>query len=71
MTDQYLAENPDLIKAFLIAEIKGWTDVFKEATDDTVDLVVKHYNELGERPATSPSATSTRKTAAGSRPRSS
>ena len=31
VTDQYLAENKDLLKAFLIAEIKGWTDVFKRA----------------------------------------
>lgn len=45
VTDQYLAENPDLIKAFLIAEIKGWTDVFKADTADTVDVVVKHYND--------------------------
>jgi ABC-type nitrate/sulfonate/bicarbonate transport system substrate-binding protein len=45
VTDQYLAENPDLIKAFLIAEIKGWTDVFQEETADTVDLVVEHYND--------------------------
>jgi ABC-type nitrate/sulfonate/bicarbonate transport system substrate-binding protein len=45
VTDQYLAENKDLLKAFLIAEIKGWTDVFKEDTGDTVDLVVKYYNE--------------------------
>ncbi|MWB97514.1 ABC transporter substrate-binding protein [Agromyces seonyuensis] len=45
VTDQYLAENRDLIKAFLIAEIKGWTDVFQQPIEDTVDLVVKHYNE--------------------------
>ncbi|WP_243076061.1 ABC transporter substrate-binding protein [Microbacterium sp. SS28] len=45
VTDQYLAENRDLIKAFLIAEIKGWTDVFTEPTADTVDLVIKYYNE--------------------------
>ncbi|MET0735812.1 MAG: ABC transporter substrate-binding protein [Microbacterium sp.] len=44
VTDQYLAENPDLIKAFLIAEIKGWTDTFKEPVDDTVSLVVDYYN---------------------------
>jgi hypothetical protein len=25
VTDQYLAEHKDLLKAFLIAEIKGWT----------------------------------------------
>jgi ABC-type nitrate/sulfonate/bicarbonate transport system substrate-binding protein len=45
VTDQYLAENKDLLKAFLIAEIKGWTDVFTADTADTVDVVVKHYNE--------------------------
>lgn len=45
VTDQYLAENPELIKAFLIAEIKGWTDVFTETTEDTVDLVIEYYNE--------------------------
>lgn len=45
VTDQYLAENPDLIKAFLIAEIKGWTHTFTEPMDDTVAKVVEHYNE--------------------------
>ncbi|WP_137845334.1 ABC transporter substrate-binding protein [Microbacterium sp. 2FI] len=45
VTDQYLAENADLIKAFLIAEIKGWTDTFIEPTDDTVALVTDYYNE--------------------------
>jgi ABC-type nitrate/sulfonate/bicarbonate transport system substrate-binding protein len=44
VTDQYLAENRDLLKAFLIAEIKGWTDVFTAPTDDTVALVEEHYN---------------------------
>jgi ABC-type nitrate/sulfonate/bicarbonate transport system substrate-binding protein len=45
VTDQYLAENRDLIKAFLTAEIKGWTDTFTEPIDDTVALVTKYYNE--------------------------
>ncbi|MEV8368459.1 ABC transporter substrate-binding protein [Microbacterium sp. NPDC064584] len=45
VTDQYLAENRDLIKAFLTAEIKGWTDTFTESIDDTVALVTKYYNE--------------------------
>lgn len=45
VTDQFLAENEDLLKAFLIAEIKGWTDVFLESTDDTVSLIEKYYNE--------------------------
>lgn len=44
VTDEYLAENKDLLKAFLIAEIKGWTDVFKESTDATVELVTKYYD---------------------------
>ncbi|WP_402464484.1 ABC transporter substrate-binding protein [Isoptericola aurantiacus] len=44
VTDQYLAENADLLKAFLTAEIKGWSDVFTEPTDDTVALVEDHYN---------------------------
>lgn len=45
VTDQYLAENPDLIKAFLIAEIKGWTDTFTNPVEDTAELVTKYYNE--------------------------
>ncbi len=44
VTDQYLEENPDLLEAFLIAEIKGWTDVFKESTEDTVALITKNYD---------------------------
>jgi ABC-type nitrate/sulfonate/bicarbonate transport system substrate-binding protein len=45
VTDQYLAENRELIKAFLIAEIKGWTDTFTEPVEDTVSLVTDYYNE--------------------------
>ncbi|MET0297901.1 MAG: ABC transporter substrate-binding protein [Microbacterium sp.] len=45
VTDQYLAENPELIKAFLIAEIKGWTDTFTEPVEATAELVTKYYNE--------------------------
>ena len=45
VTDQYLAENPDLLKALLVAEIKGWTDTFTEPVDDTVALVQKYYDE--------------------------
>lgn len=44
VTDQYLDENPDLLKALLTAEIKGWTDVFQEPTDATVDLITKYYD---------------------------
>ena len=45
VTDQYLAEHKDLLKAFLTAEIKGWTKTFTEPVDDTVALVTKYYNE--------------------------
>ncbi|MFT4029446.1 MAG: ABC transporter substrate-binding protein [Protaetiibacter sp.] len=45
VTDQYLAEHEDLLKAFLIAEIKGWTHVFTESTDDSVALVTEYYNQ--------------------------
>ncbi|WP_278256878.1 ATP-binding cassette domain-containing protein [Nocardioides convexus] len=34
-----------LLKDFLIAEIKGWTDVFKNSADDTVSLITKFYNK--------------------------
>lgn len=45
VTDQYLAENKKLLKDFLTAEIKGWTEVFKQPTDTTVDLITKFYNK--------------------------
>ena len=45
VTDQYLEENPELLKALLVAEIKGWSDVFRESTDDTVDLITKYYDQ--------------------------
>ena len=45
VTDDYLADNKDLLKAFLIAEIKGWSDVFSEPTDATVDLISKYYDK--------------------------
>lgn len=45
VTDQYLAENEGLLKDFLVAEIKGWTDVFTNSTEDTVALITKYYNQ--------------------------
>ncbi|MDT9591505.1 ABC transporter substrate-binding protein [Nocardioides zeae] len=45
VTDQYLSENRELLKAFLTAEIQGWTDVFNEPTDASVELVVDYYNQ--------------------------
>ncbi|TPX05050.1 ABC transporter substrate-binding protein, partial [Schumannella luteola] len=51
VTDQYLAENKDLLKAFLIAEIKGWTDVFQNSTEDTVDLITSYYDKAASENA--------------------
>ncbi|GAA4380301.1 ABC transporter substrate-binding protein [Nocardioides caricicola] len=45
VTDEYLADNEDLLKALLIAEIKGWTDVFRQPTDATVELITKYYDK--------------------------
>ncbi len=45
VTDQYLAENRELLKDFLIAEIKGWTDVFTSTEDETVALITEYYNK--------------------------
>jgi ABC-type nitrate/sulfonate/bicarbonate transport system substrate-binding protein len=45
VTDDYLAENKDLLEAFLTAEIKGWTDVFKQPADATVDLIGQYYDK--------------------------
>lgn len=48
VTDQYLAENKELLTAFLIAEIKGWTDVFQQPTEETVALITKYYNQAAQ-----------------------
>ena len=45
VTDQYLAENRGLLKALLIAEIKGWAETFKRSPDDVVKVITTHYNE--------------------------
>ena len=45
VTDEYLAENPDLLEALLVAEIKGWSDTFTEPTDDTVSLIMSYYDK--------------------------
>ncbi|GAA5034430.1 ABC transporter substrate-binding protein [Microbacterium fluvii] len=51
VTDQYLAENKDLLKAFLTAEIKGWSHIFTEDNADTVALIEKYYNQAAEESA--------------------
>lgn len=45
VTEQYLAEHAELLEDFLIAEIKGWSDVFGNPVEDTVALVTEYYNK--------------------------
>ncbi|WP_110589830.1 ABC transporter substrate-binding protein [Microbacterium suaedae] len=42
VTDQYLAENRDLVKDFLVAEIKGWAQVLDDP-ETAADLVVAEF----------------------------
>lgn len=51
VTDEYLAENRELLKEFLIAEVKGWTDVFKEPSDATVSLIGTYYDKAASENA--------------------
>jgi ABC-type nitrate/sulfonate/bicarbonate transport system substrate-binding protein len=47
VTDQTLAEDRDMLKAFLVAEIKGWTDAMKDP-EAAVDVCLKSYGaDLG------------------------
>jgi len=46
-TDQTIAEDRDLLKAFLVAEIKGWTDVIEDPAA-AVDVCLADYGaDLG------------------------
>jgi ABC-type nitrate/sulfonate/bicarbonate transport system substrate-binding protein len=46
-TDQTIAEDADMLKAFLVAEIKGWTDVIKDPAA-AVDVALADYGaDLG------------------------
>jgi ABC-type nitrate/sulfonate/bicarbonate transport system substrate-binding protein len=51
VTDQFLAENEELLEGFLTAEIKGWTEVFKQPTDATVALVTQYYDQAAAEDA--------------------
>ncbi len=64
-TDDYLAENPELVKAFLIAEIKGWTDTFTEPTEDTVAKVIEHNDASADAGETTYGSLDADKVAAG------
>jgi ABC-type nitrate/sulfonate/bicarbonate transport system substrate-binding protein len=52
VTDQTLAEDREMLKAFLVAEIKGWTDVIADP-ESAVDVGLKSYGaDLGLNRAT-------------------
>lgn len=65
VTDQYLADNRPLLKAFLTAEIKGWAQVFTQPTEATVNVVVDHYNKSAAAGDTTFGSLDTVKTAKG------
>ncbi|MBF0816021.1 twin-arginine translocation pathway signal protein [Microbacterium paludicola] len=46
VTDQYLAENRELLKDFLVAEIKGWTDVLADPEQAAEDVVADFGTDL-------------------------
>ncbi|GAB3274753.1 ABC transporter substrate-binding protein [Microbacterium lacusdiani] len=46
VTDQYLAENRELLKDFLVAEIKGWSDVVKNPEQAADDVVAEFGTDL-------------------------
>ncbi len=43
-TQDMIDNHPDEVKAFILAEIKGWTDTFKNSSDDVVAKVIDHFN---------------------------
>ncbi|WP_309067654.1 ABC transporter substrate-binding protein [Microbacterium sp.] len=46
VTDAYLAENRELLKDFLVAEIKGWTDVLADPEQAAEDVVADFGTDL-------------------------
>ena len=46
VTDAYLAENRDLLKDFLVAEIKGWSDVLADPAQAATDVVADFGTDL-------------------------
>ena len=45
VTDQYLEENHDLLKAFLTRRSRAGATSSSESTDDTVELIAKYYDQ--------------------------
>jgi ABC-type nitrate/sulfonate/bicarbonate transport system substrate-binding protein len=46
-TDQLIAENPELVKAFLVAEIKGWTDAVNDPEAGAQLALTTYGSDLG------------------------
>lgn len=44
VTDSYLKQNKDLLKALLIAEIKGWKQTFESSSAADVKVVTDHFD---------------------------
>ena len=53
VTDQYIAENRDKLKAFLVAEIKGWTDAVNDPAAGSKLAVEEYGADLGLDPEVS------------------
>jgi ABC-type nitrate/sulfonate/bicarbonate transport system substrate-binding protein len=47
VTDQYIADNRETIKAFLVAEIKGWTDAVNDPEAGALLAVNTYGKDLG------------------------
>jgi len=52
-TQEMIDDHPDLVKAFLIAEIKGWAATFKASGEDVVAKVIQHFNAAVALPGSS------------------
>ncbi|WP_298226307.1 ABC transporter substrate-binding protein [Gryllotalpicola sp.] len=50
VTKSFLTAHPDEVKAFLTAEIKGWSDTFKASDTDVVSKVIEHFNAAVSAP---------------------
>ena len=46
-TDSMIADHPDIVKAFLIAEIKGWTDAVNDPEGGSQLALTKYGADLG------------------------
>lgn len=57
-TDDMIKNHRDEVKAFILAEIKGWTDTFKNSTDDVVAKVIDHFNKAVALPGSAEASNS-------------